>query len=123
MRYIFFGNFTPFRTENILWRLHMLKEIFDGRRETIPLRIQYGAATPHEGNMAKQLFETLQIWIVVTSEDEKQVLSASLRTSPKDILQISFRLMMLRMSYRNLKYNNQIKPVACRVGKRSASRL
>jgi hypothetical protein len=82
LRYIYFGIFTALRPEIILWRLHMLKEILDGRRQTIPVRIQYGVATSQQGVLVEQLLDNLKIWIVVTSDDEKPALLESLRIGP-----------------------------------------
>jgi hypothetical protein len=48
--YIFFGNFTTYRAEVIFWRLCMLKEILDKRRESFPFRVQLGVITEQQAN-------------------------------------------------------------------------
>ena len=59
-----------------------MKEILDGRKRTIPVRIHYGVATFQQAALAQQLFNNLEIWIIATSEDEKEKIQTALSTTP-----------------------------------------
>lgn len=81
-KYLFFGRFTTLRSETVLWRLRKMNEILDGRRSSIPNRIKAGTTTPEVGRMVEQIFSTIQIWVVVTSSDDKQSLQEELTKQP-----------------------------------------
>lgn len=81
-KYLFFGRFTTLRPETVLWRLRKMNEILDGRRSSIPNRIKAGTTTPEVGRMVEQIFNTIQIWVVVTSSDDKQSLQEELTKQP-----------------------------------------
>lgn len=80
--YIYFGNFTTYRAEVIFWRLCMLKEILDKRRESLPFRVQLGVITEQQANFLDTLLSHLQIWVVVTSNSEKESVNKALENSP-----------------------------------------
>ncbi len=69
--YIYFGNFTMLRLEAILWRIHMLEEIILGRTAILPQRLQDGFFTEPEYNLAVQILNTIQIWVLVTGPEDK----------------------------------------------------
>ncbi len=72
MRYRYFGNFTALRAETVLWRIQTLQQILKARFGSLPERIKLGLAL-NKSDMAalKTLLEQLQIWVLVTSTDEK----------------------------------------------------
>ncbi len=80
--YIYLGNFTTFRTEVIFWRLHMLNEILNKRRESFPLRVKLGAITEEQSQLFDTLLSHLQIWVIVPSNYEKELINDALETSP-----------------------------------------
>lgn len=71
VQYAFLGRFGNLRPETILWRLRKMNEILNGRLSSIDTRVAMGAATPEQAVTAKELFESLQLWVVVTSDQDK----------------------------------------------------
>jgi hypothetical protein len=69
--YFYFGNFTMLRPEAVLWRVSMLEEILNQRASTLPLRLQLDMVTPTQFALATNLFTTVRVWLLVTSNDEK----------------------------------------------------
>ena len=78
MNYMYFGNFTALRPEVIVWRTKLLSEILDGRRATLDNRVQAGIATEAQAKLFDELLSRLQIWLVVTSDEEKSVIKQAL---------------------------------------------
>lgn len=79
--YIYFGNFTMLRPEAVLWRLRMLEEILAGRASALPERLEAGMITPKQISVVSKLLDRVQIWVLVTSEDDKtNVLTGLLNT-------------------------------------------
>jgi len=81
MHYIFLGNFCPLRPEVVLSRLGLLNEILDDRRATLPERVKAGIGTPKQAGVLEKILRELQIWIVVTSNEDKATIQASVRES------------------------------------------
>jgi hypothetical protein len=79
MRYLYFGNFTALRGETALWRIQTLQQIFAARFGSLPERIKLGLASVGNGEAAalKMFLEQLQIWVLVTSDDERDTLQAA----------------------------------------------
>ena len=77
--YIFFGNFTFLRTEAVVWRLRTLKEILEGRRSSIESRLKLKIATPEQAALMDDLLGRVQIWVVVTSADDKARIKEALK--------------------------------------------
>ncbi|GMU45807.1 MAG: hypothetical protein AMXMBFR26_05890 [Porticoccaceae bacterium] len=73
MNYKYFGNFTALRSEVVLWRVRTLNTILMARFGSLPQRIRYGLATIHESQaeLLKVFLENLQIWVLVTSDGER----------------------------------------------------
>ena len=69
--YTFFGNFTALRHEVIVWRARLLAEILDGRRATLDTRVRAGIATEAQARLVEELLARLQVWLVVTSNEDK----------------------------------------------------
>jgi len=82
MNYIYLGNFTPFRTEVILWRIRKLNEIIKERSGSIDHRVASGIVNPSLALVAKSFFDNLQIWIIVTSAEDKRTIIKSIREAP-----------------------------------------
>ena len=80
--YIYFGSFTTLRPETVLWRLQILRDILDGRRSTLERRVQLSFLTQVQGEAAQEIFEKLQIWVVVMGEDDKLSVNHALSISP-----------------------------------------
>lgn len=81
-KYAFFGRFASLRPETILWRLRKMNQILNGRRSSIPNRVKAGAIKPKLIPIVKQLFETVLIWVVVTSNDDKRAIEKELKRNP-----------------------------------------
>jgi len=73
-RYEFLGRFSNLRPEVILWRLRKMNEMLNGRLSSIDDRIKIGAATPEQAVAARELFENLQLLVIVTSDQDKTTL-------------------------------------------------
>lgn len=71
MAYHFFGNFTALRSEVIIWRLKMLNELLNARRESITNRIEIGLMTPDQSRLADSLFSNSKIIVLVTTNEDK----------------------------------------------------
>ena len=75
INYMFFGNFTQYRPEIILWRVEKLDKVLRERINAMDFRIKFGVATEDNKKAAEELFSRFKIWIVVTrNEDKKLVL-------------------------------------------------
>ncbi len=73
-KFMFFGNFTALRPEVVLWRLHILQEILKGRKDSLDYRLNVKIFTPEQTKIFQDLFDSLQIWIVVTTNEEKEII-------------------------------------------------
>jgi hypothetical protein len=60
----------------------MLKEILDGRRESMTSRVQVGLATDVQARLFADLLDRTQVWLVVTSNDDKRAVQEALNRSP-----------------------------------------
>jgi len=83
--YMYFGNFTALRAEIILWRIQLLIEIIDGRRSSLGARVQVGVATQEQALFFDGLLSRIKIWVVVTSNEEKEAIIDSLAGSTYQI--------------------------------------
>jgi hypothetical protein len=80
--YIYLGNFTAHRPEVVLWRLAMLRDILDGRRSSLDMRVKVGIVPQERLQVLKDLLDRLQIWIVLTSKEDKLAVEKVLDKSP-----------------------------------------
>lgn len=71
MIYHFFGNFTALRSEAVIWRLKMLNELLNARRESIKTRIEMGVITLQQMKAAESLFSNSTIIVLVTTDEDK----------------------------------------------------
>lgn len=82
LNYMFFGNFTAFRPEVVIWRLQMLREILDGRRATMSTRVEAGIVSEGDAGLLEKIMQRLQVWVVVTGAEDKRAVIDVLRKSP-----------------------------------------
>ena len=82
LNYMYFGNFTALRPEVALWRLQILREILDGRRASLHTRVDVGIATLEQMRLFEDLLNRLQIWVVLSSEDDKVAVQAAMEHAP-----------------------------------------
>ena len=78
-KYAFLGRFASLRPETILWRLQKMNQILNGRRSSIPSRVAAGTITPELAPLVEKMFETAQIWVVVTSNADKSSIQKELK--------------------------------------------
>ena len=82
MRYAYFGNFTILRPEIVLWRLRTLENIIHERIASIPRRIKMGIVKPEQAAALTALMKEFQIFLLVTSNEERTTLQKELRAKP-----------------------------------------
>lgn len=82
LQLVYFGNFTALRKEIVIWRLRILQEILTARFGSIGERIRRGINIPKSTELAavSAIVENLQVWILVTSDDEKSHLDSTTST-------------------------------------------
>jgi hypothetical protein len=80
--YVYFGNFSTLRPEAIVWRLKKLDEILQGRRKTIAGKVALGAATREQAAIALLVLQKMQMWVVVTGDQHKQLVESALVDAP-----------------------------------------
>ena len=79
MQYLYFGNFTLLRSEAVLWRLRTLEEIIEARFGSLKQRAALGFTITTQHLSAIKIFaEKLQLWVLVTSDDEKATLTKTI---------------------------------------------
>lgn len=83
-KYVFIGRFAMLRPEVVLWRLRKLNEILNGRRSSLPSRVTVGTIKPELLHVVEQLFSNAQIWVVVTSNEDKKSIQMELKAKPLD---------------------------------------
>lgn len=82
MNYMFLGNFTNLRLEVVLWRIKMLTDIIEDRRSSGKNRVRLGIIDPAKIEFFDEFFKQIQIWIIVTSDEDKKSVQQSLMTPP-----------------------------------------
>ncbi|MFH2049016.1 MAG: hypothetical protein ABIJ12_06190 [bacterium] len=76
LEYRFYGDFAHLRFENICYRVKLLHQILVDRVASFPERVKMGLIDVDQVKVILDLFEKLEIWLLVNSEDVKsQVLS------------------------------------------------
>ncbi|MBI1887449.1 MAG: hypothetical protein HYS19_03625 [Nitrosomonadales bacterium] len=81
MKYIYFGNFTTLRPEIVLWRIHMLEEFLADRASSLPIKAEVGAVSIAQLDLATRILNQVEIWILVTSDEDKRKISEELQTA------------------------------------------
>lgn len=82
MNYMFLGNFTNLRSEVILWRIKMLTDIVADRVSSFEDRARLGMIDPAKIVLSRDFFQRIQIWIIVTSDEDKKLIQDSVRKPP-----------------------------------------
>ncbi len=80
--YVYLGNFSAFRAEIILWRVRMLDQIIQERFSSMDKKIKLGIISKPEINAAIEFLKKVQIWLIVTSDDEKNKIEKELLKKP-----------------------------------------
>jgi len=75
MIYIFLGNFMALRPDITIWRLKMLNDILNERLTSLGERFKIGTINLEQMRITTSLFNSLKIWILVTSDEDKQTIS------------------------------------------------
>ncbi len=81
MSYIFLGNFPALRSEIVLWRVQRLLEILSSRYNSIGERLDLGIVTDKQAILLERFMERLEMWIIVTSDRDKDTVEKGL---PRD---------------------------------------
>jgi len=81
VNYMYFGNFTALRSEVIVWRVRMLTEILVGRRASLDSRVSAGIVTLAQAGLVDEILGRVQIWVVVTANDDKAAVETALGSS------------------------------------------
>ncbi len=71
LEYRFFGDFAHLRSEHICYRIKLLHKILVERVASFPQRQKLGLIEQEDLGLYVELFENLEIWILVNSEDVK----------------------------------------------------
>lgn len=79
MVYIFLGNFMALRPDITIWRLKMLNDILKERWESFEKRLAIGLITPEQMKISENLFSSLKIWVLVTSDKDKQTINNEIK--------------------------------------------
>ena len=99
---MFLGNFTNLRSEVVLWRVKMLMDILADRTSTMKERAQACFSIRVKLEFSIEFFKRIQIWVIVTSDEDKKSIQESLKKppGPKFTTQI-FSLMTFGVSLKN----------------------
>ncbi len=81
MQYMFLGNFTAFRPEVVVWRINMLTAILNERRASLSQRVTAGIISATQSRLVENILGRLQIWIFVTSDEDKRSVESELRAT------------------------------------------
>lgn len=82
LKYFYFGNFTQFRREIILWRLQKLLKMLSERKNSLPKRAELGISDERALEQAQLFFEHCEIWLAVTNSEDKLWLQNALQRAP-----------------------------------------
>lgn len=78
MNYMYFGNFSSLRPELVVWRVKMLVEIVTKRTATLKDRVKVGIVSKKQAGLLEEVLERIQIWVAVTSKEDKATVATSL---------------------------------------------
>ena len=81
LNYMYLGNFSMLRPEVIVWRVKILTEILDGRRAALDTRVKAGITTAAQAQLLNDVLGRLQIWIAVTTNEDKSAVATAFSTS------------------------------------------
>jgi hypothetical protein len=77
-QYMLLGNFTALHPDVVAWRLKMLREILDDRRATLDRSVRAGATTEKQARLLDERLNSMRIWTVVNSDDDKRLVKEAL---------------------------------------------
>ncbi|WP_341705501.1 TIR domain-containing protein [Ferrovibrio sp.] len=83
--YRYFGNFTSLNSSEICWRIDKLLKVIKARFGGMEERVRLGIATPQQLAVGQKLLEALEVWALVTGDNEKALIEEWLRKSPPSI--------------------------------------
>ncbi len=81
LNYMFFGNFTSIRPEVAIWRVKMLIDILEDRRASLETRVKAGVVSLAQAHLLDEMLGRLQIWILLTTSEDKQKVTEALAAS------------------------------------------
>jgi len=79
--YIFFGNFTMFQPETVIWRMRTLQKILNSRFSTLDARVNFGLIQPEHLEPIIEMIKNFEIWVLVTSDSDKEQIQQSFKES------------------------------------------
>jgi hypothetical protein len=71
-RYRYFGNFPKLGPPAIAWRVKKLIEIWTERLKGTQFKIDRGISTTQNRDLILELYQTMEVWILVGSESDRQ---------------------------------------------------
>jgi hypothetical protein len=104
MQYRYFGNFTALRPEAIVWRVRMLEAIFSERIGSLPQRVKMGLAqmNAQATEVLKMFMSQLQIWLLVSSDDDRTAVTGALAQKPASLPVQVFSLTDITVALQNM---------------------
>ncbi len=81
-KYTFLGQYSALRAEAVIWRMKKLNEIITGRLSTLDYRVSIGMVAPDQIEPAKELYENLEMLLIVTSLQDKEVVDSEMKKNP-----------------------------------------
>lgn len=79
MNYAYLGKFTSLHNEVILWRVKKLAGILGARRASLEEKCAAGLCTLDEKQIATRFFDTVEIWLLVTTDSDKTLLQREMQ--------------------------------------------
>lgn len=80
--YTFLGQYSSLRPEAVIWRMKKLNEIITGRLSTFDYRVSIGMVAPETIKPAKKIFENLEMLVIVTSSQDREIVDSELLKTP-----------------------------------------
>lgn len=74
---IYIGDFTRHGIERIIWVLKSFSTFLNERRKSLQLRVDYGQMQLKEASLFEDSMKTLQIWVIVSTDELKRELSGN----------------------------------------------
>ncbi len=81
--YTYIANFSTLQNEDIVWRVHKLREIILGRWGSLKRKLDSNIITPQQYQLGLSLVLDISIWIIVMNNHDKAVLESKLETEDK----------------------------------------
>jgi hypothetical protein len=82
LNYIFFGQFSKQRAEIVIWKIKILTQSIDGRTRSFPKRHSLGIMDDKQLESVTEIFNNIQIWLLVSNEGEREKIQAYLKKYP-----------------------------------------